>query len=69
MNVIVIDNIYNKKACIALGKDAHGHSNAHWTLSALQVSIFTQMFNINNDNNNKNNDNNNIDFNSLIKLF
>ena len=30
-------NIYNKKACNALGKDSHGHSNAHWTLSALQL--------------------------------
>lgn len=32
-------NIYNKKACIALGKDAHGHSNAHWTLSAVQLLV------------------------------
>ena len=31
------DNIYNKKACIALGKNAAGASNAHWALSALQV--------------------------------
>ena len=30
-------NIYNKKACNALGKDSHGHANAHWTLSAAQV--------------------------------
>jgi len=32
-------NIYNKKACNALGKDAHGHSNAHWTLSAVQLLV------------------------------
>jgi len=32
-------NIYNKKACNALGKDAHGHSNAHWTLSAIQLLV------------------------------
>jgi hypothetical protein len=31
-------NIYNKKACIALGKNAAGASNAHWALSAVQVS-------------------------------
>lgn len=31
-------NIYNKKACIALGKNAHGGSNLHWALSAAQVS-------------------------------
>jgi len=31
------DNIFNKKACIALGKDAHGHANAHWALAAVQV--------------------------------
>ena len=30
-------NIYNKKACIALGKNAAGASNAHWALSAVQV--------------------------------
>lgn len=23
-------NIYNKKACNALGKNLHGHANAHW---------------------------------------
>lgn len=32
-------NIYNKKACMALGKDDHGHSNAHWTLSAVQLLV------------------------------
>jgi len=32
-------NIYNKKACIALGKNAHGHSNAHWALSAMQLLV------------------------------
>jgi solute carrier family 35, member E1 len=32
-------NIYNKKACIALGKNAHGHSNAHWALSAAQLLV------------------------------
>lgn len=32
-------NIYNKKACIALGKNAHGHSNAHWALSAVQLLV------------------------------
>ena len=30
-------NIYNKKACIALGKNAAGASNAHWALSAVQL--------------------------------
>ena len=30
-------NIFNKKACIALGKNAAGASNAHWALSAVQV--------------------------------
>jgi solute carrier family 35 protein E1 len=33
----VFYNIYNKKACNALGKDSHGHSNAHWALSAFQL--------------------------------
>jgi len=33
----VFYNIYNKKACIALGKNAAGHSNAHWALSAVQL--------------------------------
>lgn len=33
----VFYNIYNKKACNALGKDSHGHSNAHWALSAIQL--------------------------------
>lgn len=32
-------NIYNKKACIALGKNASGASNAHWALSALQLLV------------------------------
>lgn len=32
-------NIYNKKACIALGKNLHGHSNAHWALSAAQLLV------------------------------
>jgi len=32
-------NIYNKKACIALGKNSHGHSNAHWALSAVQLAV------------------------------
>jgi len=32
-------NIYNKKACIALGKNAHGASNAHWALSAVQLLV------------------------------
>lgn len=32
-------NIYNKKACIALGKNAHGASNSHWALSALQLLV------------------------------
>ena len=33
------DNIYNKKACIALGKNASGASNAHWALSAVQLLV------------------------------
>ena len=32
-------NIWNKKACIALGKNAAGASNAHWALSAVQVNF------------------------------
>ena len=32
-------NIYNKKACIALGKNAAGGSNLHWMLSAVQVQF------------------------------
>jgi hypothetical protein len=32
-------NIYNKKACIALGKNAAGGSNLHWMLSAVQVKL------------------------------
>ena len=34
-----LDNIYNKKACNALGKNALGASNAHWALSALQLAF------------------------------
>lgn len=36
---VIIDNIYNKKACIALGKNAHGSSNLHWLLSAVQLLV------------------------------
>lgn len=32
-------NIYNKKACIALGKNASGGSNLHWLLSAVQLLV------------------------------
>lgn len=32
-------NIYNKKACIALGKNAAGASNLHWALSAMQLFV------------------------------
>eukprot|EP01031_Cornospumella_fuschlensis_P044523 gene44523-54451_t len=32
-------NIYNKKACIALGKNAAGGSNLHWALSAFQLLV------------------------------
>jgi len=32
-------NIYNKKACIALGKNSHGEPNLHWALSALQLFV------------------------------
>jgi solute carrier family 35 protein E1 len=32
-------NIYNKKACNALGKNAEGHANAHWALSAVQLLV------------------------------
>lgn len=32
-------NIFNKKACIALGKNAHGGSNLHWALSAVQLLV------------------------------
>lgn len=32
-------NIYNKKACIALGKNAHGGSNLHWALAACQLLV------------------------------
>eukprot|EP01032_Pedospumella_encystans_P007635 gene7635-9139_t len=32
-------NIFNKKACIALGKSAHGGSNLHWGLAAVQLLV------------------------------
>jgi solute carrier family 35 protein E1 len=32
-------NIYNKKACIALGKNAHGGANLHWALAAVQLLV------------------------------
>lgn len=32
-------NIWNKKACIALGKNALGATNAHWALSAMQLLV------------------------------
>eukprot|EP01040_Poterioochromonas_malhamensis_P021698 gene21698-26237_t len=32
-------NIYNKKACIALGKSATGSTNAVWALAALQLLV------------------------------
>jgi hypothetical protein len=32
-------NIYNKKACNALGKNAQGGSNLHWALSAAQLLV------------------------------
>jgi len=32
-------NIYNKKACNALGKNLHGQANAHWALSAAQLLV------------------------------
>jgi len=32
-------NIYNKKACIALGKNSHGEPNLHWALSAFQLFV------------------------------
>jgi len=32
-------NIYNKKACNALGKNSHGGSNLHWALSAVQLMV------------------------------
>ena len=37
-------NIYNKKACIALGKNAAGGSNLHWMLSAVQVKMIIALF-------------------------
>jgi len=35
----VMYNIYNKKACNALGKNSHGGSNLHWALSAVQLLV------------------------------
>lgn len=35
----LVDNIYNKKACIALGKSATGSTNAVWALAALQLLV------------------------------
>jgi hypothetical protein len=35
-------NIWNKKACIALGKNASGGANAHWALAAVQVYIYIE---------------------------
>jgi len=32
-------NIYNKKACNALGKNIHGGSNLHWALAAVQLAV------------------------------
>ncbi|RYG70026.1 hypothetical protein EON64_01255 [archaeon] len=32
-------NIYNKEACIALGKSVSGRSNLHWALSAFQLMV------------------------------
>jgi solute carrier family 35, member E1 len=32
-------NIYNKRACMALGKNAAGQSNIHWMLSAIQLLV------------------------------
>lgn len=32
-------NIYNKKACNALGKSPHGGSNLHWGLAAVQLAV------------------------------
>lgn len=37
--MITSDNIYTKKACIALGTNAAGHANAHWTLATAQLFI------------------------------
>ena len=35
----IIDNEWNKRACIALGKNAAGASNLHWALSAAQLLV------------------------------
>lgn len=35
----ILYNIYNKKACNALGKNSHGGSNLHWALSAVQLLV------------------------------
>jgi hypothetical protein len=40
----VLYNLFNKHACNALGKDIHGHCNAHWTLSAVQVEFSLTVF-------------------------
>jgi hypothetical protein len=40
----VLYNLFNKHACNALGKDIHGHCNAHWTLSAVQVKNVLAFF-------------------------
>lgn len=32
-------NIYNKRACNALGKNPHGGSNLHWGLAAVQLAV------------------------------
>jgi hypothetical protein len=34
-----LDNLYNKRASLVLGKDSHGHMNAHWMLSAAQLFV------------------------------
>jgi hypothetical protein len=35
-------NVFNKRACMALGK-TNGHTNAHWTLAAAQVRIWNLL--------------------------
>jgi hypothetical protein len=35
-------NVFNKRACMALGK-TNGHTNAHWTLAAAQVGIWNLL--------------------------
>lgn len=37
--VHTLDNLYNKRASLVLGKDSHGHMNAHWMLSAAQLLV------------------------------